>query len=334
MWIPAIALTLLVLQVLPSSSEEINSTSEISDVMIFPRGAEVTRTTKLSLVKGNHTVVLRDLPSSVVRNSVRISGKSGGPLNVVSVDTRSIYTASGGSGEHLNERQSIEVEIQKLHDEIAELDGRIRTAELQNKFLESLATKSAENSDRTTTALNLAQDWGGLLDFIASRSNTLNKQILDIAINKRGLIKRLEDLKKKLQNQPPKTERRTEIKVHVVAATPLQGTLLVKYQVRQAGWRPLYDARLYTGEAAKKSDLEITRLAEIYQSSGENWNSVKLSLSTTRPQSVSHAPELTGEKIIAARERKLPELAEQKADRGIKSINKSVRSMAKPMSAS
>jgi uncharacterized protein (TIGR02231 family) len=58
------------------------------------------------------------------------------------------------------------------------------------------------------------------------------------------------------------------------------------YVVQPARWQPLYDLRL-TG-----ADLDLTYLAEVAQSTGEDWAGVTLTLSTARPALALVIPEL------------------------------------------
>ena len=68
--------------------------------------------------------------------------------------------------------------------------------------------------------------------------------------------------------------------------------LRVTYNVRNARWTPLYDARLDTGARDRKPALELVRRAEITQSTGEDWSNVALSVSTVRTARGGNAPEL------------------------------------------
>ena len=47
--------------------------------------------------------------------------------------------------------------------------------------------------------------------------------------------------------------------------------LVVRYQVANAGWQPLYDARLSTGTKALAAKLQLTRRAAITQRTQESW---------------------------------------------------------------
>ena len=68
--------------------------------------------------------------------------------------------------------------------------------------------------------------------------------------------------------------------------------LRVTYNVRNARWTPLYDARLDTGAKDRKPALELVRRAEITQTTGEDWSNVALSVSTVRTAQGGNAPEL------------------------------------------
>ena len=67
---------------------EIPANSHIDAVTVFLSGAEVTRTARLTLEKGEHTLVFRDLPAEAVPGSIRVAGKATAKLDIGSVDTR------------------------------------------------------------------------------------------------------------------------------------------------------------------------------------------------------------------------------------------------------
>jgi uncharacterized protein (TIGR02231 family) len=72
-------------------------------------------------------------------------------------------------------------------------------------------------------------------------------------------------------------------------------TAEVSYVVGRAGWQPLYDLRLVeqasqNGHAGQR--LAMTYLAQITQDTGQDWNGVRLAVSTARPALNQRAPEL------------------------------------------
>ena len=103
-------------------------------------------------------------------------------------------------------------------------------------------------------------------------------------MKKRDLDRRIEELEKKLAALAPARAEQTEVKVFVVAGAPLDADMTVRYQVRNAGWTPHYDARLATGSKTAPPLLELTRRADIVQRTGESWDNVAAAAVDDAPQ--------------------------------------------------
>lgn len=286
-------------------SEESLLASKIEEVTVFPRGAEIVRTAKFSLVKGEHTILVRDLPRAIVKNSIRVEGVSGGPLEIGSLDTRTVFVSDGDQNQRDARRQQLESQIEQLKDRLAGIDGQRETIALQKKLLNSLANPLKPEGPATGDSRFDKDNLTELIEFLAERSTGLNRQDLARAVEHRNLSRQIADLEKQLRELPSKQESKTEVKINVAAATPLQGVMRISYRVRDAGWFPLYDARLNSGDAQSKPRLEIVRLAEIAQRTGENWEDVQLTLSTNRSDAGSAAPKLYPSKL-SVREKPQP----------------------------
>jgi uncharacterized protein (TIGR02231 family) len=79
------------------------------------------------------------------------------------------------------------------------------------------------------------------------------------------------------------------ILVTVSADQAASGNMTVSYLVDGAGWEPGYDLR----SGSSKTQLTITYKANVYQNTGEDWNNVKLKLSTyINAPSQNEKPEL------------------------------------------
>jgi uncharacterized protein (TIGR02231 family) len=290
-----VAITGVVVTVLAAGAAvaaEFPATSRVDTVIVFLSGAEVTRTARLTLDKGEHTVVFNDLPAEAIPGSIRVDGKATAKLDIESVDTRRRYVARSDQATLQAERKSIEDEIERLRDERGLAQGQQDAAQTQKALLTNLAELPgrAEGQQGQTVPQT---DWAQILALIASGMTGAQKSALDAEVKKRDLDRRIEELEKKLSTLAPARVEQTEVKVFVVAGAPLEADLTVRYQVRNAAWTPRYDARLATGSKTAAPQLQLTRRAEITQHTGESWDNVALQLSTTRPTANAAAPELT-----------------------------------------
>lgn len=274
-----------------ASAADVQTTSRVDAVTVFLSGAEVTRIGKVQLDKGEHTIVFSDLPAQAVPGSIRVEGKVTGKLEIGSVDARRLMVPR--AVEASAERRRLEEEIEKLHDSRAVVEGQQQAAETQKALINNLAQLPTRPSGtQGGVAEGQGEDWSRILALIGAGMADVSRTALEAHVKLREIDRQIDDLKGKLQALPPARTAQTELKIHVSADAPLDGDIIVHYQVPNASWKPLYDARLSTGGKASPPRLELTRRASISQRTGEAWSDVALSLSTTQPQSAASAPAL------------------------------------------
>ena len=274
----------------PALAAEVKGNSRIEAVVVFPQGAEITRTTKVHLDAGEHSVTLNDLPGQAIASSIRVEGRSAAKLEVGSVDIRRTYIASTDPAGMPANRKRIEDEIEAQKDQRAAQDDVIRSAEAQKGFLDNLAKLPATPAPALATGQR--EDWGQIFGVIGARSAEAAKAITDAKHKQREIDKKLVDLQKELAGTAPKQIERTELRINVAAEAGLEATLTVRYQVPSASWQAFYDARLATGDKSVAPKLQIARRAAVSNTSGEDWEDIALSLSTTRPGRATAAPDL------------------------------------------
>ena len=169
----AISGAILVVLAGPAHADDIPVTSRIETVTVFPAGAEATRTARLSLGKGEHTLVFNDLPAEAVPGSIRVDGKATAGLDIQSVDTRRRYIPRTDQENLQAERKGIEDEIEKLRDERGIIQGQEDAAQTQKTLLQNLAQMpgrpQAEEGQPARSARPVpATDWTQILSLIAT----------------------------------------------------------------------------------------------------------------------------------------------------------------------
>ncbi len=289
--ISLIALSLASLALTEAQAADVAATSKIDAVTVYPSGAEIARTTKLKLEPGEHAVLLNDLPAGALPQSIRVEGKAvGGQLQIGSVDSRRVSVPRADSVAVASQRRDLETQIEKLRDQKLVLQADIQAAEAQKAMITALTQLPTRPIMSGASAPE--PDWSKLLALVAEKTAAAQRAILDTTVKVRDTDRQIEDLGKKLATLAPAPDARTEVKVFVNAAATTDAELIVRYQVASAGWTPFYDARLATGAKGQTAKLQLIRRASIQQRSGESWDDIALTLSTTRPAAATSAPEL------------------------------------------
>ena len=285
-----IALFLATTSLTPVFAADITAQSRIDAVTVFPQGAEVTRIAEARLDPGEHTLIFEGLPAELAPETLRVEGAGSAGIEIGSVDSRLAYSADDGRDE---DRRRIEKDIEALSDERAALDQAIADAEYQKGLMQDLASATLTQKPKEgETRILDAQGLAGVLDLVGTKLASLGKTVLDARLRQREIDRLSEDLHKKLGSLAPREAQRLKVSVHLTAAQQTEGTFRLRYRIQNAGWQPIYDARL--GEMGKdgKAPIELVRRADVAQSTTENWDGVALTLSTARPLGATAAPDL------------------------------------------
>jgi DNA-binding transcriptional MerR regulator len=128
-----------------------------------------------------------------------------------------------------------------------------------------------------------------LMDYYADKSTALENTIAqqkDKRSKAAELVKKIKEQIKEEEQKNTSTAGRLTLQLN--AAMPVKATFTISYIARNAYWQPYYDLRADNlGEP-----LKILYKAKIFQTTGINWNQVKLSLSTATPDHYGNAPDV------------------------------------------
>jgi uncharacterized protein (TIGR02231 family) len=273
---------LAALAVTPAGAADLDVTSAVDAVTVYPDGASVTRVIALDLPAGDNTLVAKDFPLTLDPTSLRIEGQGGAKLTIGAIDTRPPRPVPPANLSEIDKR------IEALKDERANWQGAIAAAEARRKFAERFAEASPAGLGEKGEARPLSE-WRTAFTAVSEEVAAADTAIRDAQRKQREIDREIARLESDRSAKPP---AKLEVRVDLAAQAATKATLRVTYTVRNARWAPLYDARLDTGAKDRKSALELVRRAEIVQNTGEDWTNVALGVSTVRTARGGNAPEL------------------------------------------
>jgi len=265
-----------------AQAADLDASSAVDAVTVYPDGASVTRVITLDLPAGDNSAVLKDFPLALDPSSLRVEGEAGAKLTIGAIDARPPRAAPPVHLPELDKR------IEALKDEHANLQGAIDAAMARRKFAERFAESSPAGIGDKGEARPIAE-WRAAFAAVAEEVASADTTIRDAERKQRELDRQIAQAEQDRAQKPPS---KLEVRIDLAAAAATKATLRVTYAVKSARWTPLYDARLDTGAKDRKPALELVRRAEITQSTGEDWSNVALSVSTVRTARGGNAPDL------------------------------------------
>jgi uncharacterized protein (TIGR02231 family) len=269
-----------------AGAAEIELSSRIDRVTVYPDGAVVTRLGKAQLMGGASQIVLRGLPARVDPASIRVEGQGDGNFAIGAVDVRLV---PGEVRTGLD--PAIEARLKALREEKAMLEGRASAIEAKRATIERFGQAGPDKLGPDGKALPLSE-WPAVFDAIGTALVKVHEELRGV----RGRAAEIEAEIAALERARPQPGRpgapRRDVAIAVEAQSALAAEISVSYRVSGANWLPGYEARLSTGSATTKPEILFLRRAELRQRTGEDWSDVAVTLSTTRTAGGTRAPDL------------------------------------------
>ena len=266
--------------------------SRIARVTLYPGSAAIERVAQVAA--GDKRLEITGLPANFDPNTLRVEAGAGIRVGELVVQDISRSDAAG-------EREAaIEARIQALSDKLAQLDAGRKSAELVTGYLQGLGAPTSAGKPAAADGKALTT----MLEAIQRGGNEAFARIQQVEVQKRELERQRQVLQAELQKV--RSGARDQRHLSIGLAAERAGEVRVSYLVNGPGWRPSYRAALDSGAAR----VELERLAQVAQNSGEDWNKVALKLSTGQPRQSPRGAELRPWKLVLVKPQPLRARAE------------------------
>ena len=263
-------------------SEEVKTqkvSSKIQEVTVFLTGGEVHRTANVKLKKGRNKLVFTQISTVADNKSIQFSSMVN--LNLVSVSSEIDYINRLGQNKRI---VVIRDSIQLLKDETLNLQNEKSAFQSERQLLEQ--NRSIKGDQKNLSVEELS----AMATFFRKRMMEINKAMS--AYDWR--IRDLNTLKYRYENQLTELNYKETIKsnqIIIIVDSEVDQTadLDLKYMVSNCGWQANYDLR-----ADNINDkINLKYKAKVYNNTGNDWNDINFSLSTSDPNLSASAPEMS-----------------------------------------
>ncbi|MGE0089498.1 MAG: DUF4139 domain-containing protein [Bacteroidales bacterium] len=243
--------------------------SNIKEVTVFQQGAQIFRTGSVLLNEGVNEILFTDLPQNIDQRSIQVSGT--GNFSILSVNHQINYLKTQVESKEVKILTDSLKMLESIKDEVElgiEICQQEESALLANKVIGG--TQNGVSTEALKIAMNYFQT---KLTDIKNRELKFSRE-----------LKIIDEKIVRIQNQlnslrSIKKEPTSEVLIVVNAAAKTNAKLNLSYVIYNAGWYPEYDIRA----VSIKDPIDFVYKAKVFQSSGKNWENVKLSISTGNP---------------------------------------------------
>ncbi|HVR66636.1 MAG TPA: mucoidy inhibitor MuiA family protein [Verrucomicrobiae bacterium] len=269
------------------SAAELTALAPISNVIVYPDRAEVTRSIELRIPEGSTTLVVPGLPADIVPQSIRVFGEADGGVQVTTIATEMVRPEIIP----FKPDPKIEAEIQALLKQKPPIEDRIAIAQMQCDYYKLLLAEAPQVSDKELIKSLDPQQW----DSVWLKLSAKLAQAQDTIRSANAELQAIdEEIGRHRERQKPGESKPVEgptlaAHVGVDAEHAATAKLRISYQISGVSWQPFYHASLNSGTG----EVALVQYGEVRQHTGEDWHGVSLILSTARPAVGAVLPELT-----------------------------------------
>ncbi|MGG5485983.1 mucoidy inhibitor MuiA family protein [Gaetbulibacter sp. PBL-D1] len=255
-----------------------NTSSTIKEVTVYLNGAQITRTTTVSLPVGTTEFVLDNLSPNIQESSIQVSGLK--QASVLSINYGINYLTKKNYTKTID---SLQTQKDVLYDKI-QIEDQLISGYNEELFI--IQNNRKLSSDTETVSLEKVKAFA---NYYRTRITEINALIYKSEKQKKEYNASILLIQKQLQELNVDDKVQTgEISLKLNSAVTEKLNLIIKYNVTNAGWFPIYDLK------AEKIDapINLQYKAHVYQTTGIDWDDVKLTLSTSDPTTNNLKPDV------------------------------------------
>jgi uncharacterized protein (TIGR02231 family) len=284
---------LLATTALPAWADTLAATSRITAVTVYPDGAKLTREVTFTAPSaGSHELLVTDLPADTDAGTIRLATSEGlqaGAFNLradrLPPREEPLTEDQKGAKAEVEAAQAAADQAQLALEAIA---AKVEAAEAQVRFLSSFSGALPDGATPETI-----KAMAGMIgtETLAARQAALAAKA-ELPPAQKAVTEAQEALAKAqgaYDALPSSDMDYTALSVAVTAAAAGEQTVTITQYVGNASWQPVYDLNLTRKDGDK---LVVNRSVLVTQYTGEDWDGVALTLSSSRPSEQSAPSQL------------------------------------------
>lgn len=253
--------------------------SRLTEATVFFEGAELTHTANTNLAKGESVISIEGLSPQIDMNSLKVK-----------TTNRAIISSYEFSIDYMTSAKEATPVIRKLKDSVSYYEGevgKIKIAQDINlKMIAFLQSGTEKNISGSEQGLGI-DDLVKTMEYYKGKAEELQKERITLEKKRTDLDTSLKRVKKQLAQESVKGNKTSGV-LKLTLSAPMAGNtdFTISYFTGSASWVPYYDVNI----ASTDLPIAIAMKSKVRQTTGLDWEKIRLSLSTAAPSNGKIAP--------------------------------------------
>lgn len=252
-------------------------TSKIESATVYLKGATLTHTATASLKSGSYEICINGLSPDIEVNSLKVTAN--GVLISASEFSIDFVTPKEESARIKKLQDSLELYKRQLQEAKDELT-------IHTHLLKMLTDATLNNMQQDKGTVSIA-DINANMELYKSKAGGIQRSIDQDNRNITSIRETVTRLQMQIDQDMAKDKQRTGVlRLSVSVPQAVNTTFSITYFTNLASWAPCYDINI----ASMDKPVVLKSKAKVAQTTGLDWNNVKLTLSNATPNRTKEAP--------------------------------------------
>ena len=275
---PTLILLALAIPALHAQNQTQTVTAKLTEASVYLRGATLTHTASVQLKSGAQTVVVNGLSPEIEIASLKVT-----------VSGNNILSSAEFSNDYVTVK-SESAKIQQLRDSLKlhqkkwqEINNSLSVNNKLLKILSDGITNNTQQKDKIISSTELSDN----MDLYKAKAPALMKQQNELKEQQEAINQHISRLQKQIkQDESRERQHSGVVTLAVSAPVAAKADITITYYTAKASWTPCYDIQV----PAVGKPVSLMVKAQVRQTTGLDWNQVKLNLSNAHPNQSNQAP--------------------------------------------
>lgn len=261
------------------SQSVVDISPAVKSVTLYQNGALVTHEGGSTLDAGKTTIVFHGLPSNIDKQSIQLS--SDGDITILSVTSHDDYLSISRNSSKVKKWQD---SLDLINESIEDTKNKITIFEDAKKLLDNNRTVGGTSTGTTVLAVK------SMYEYYVKQVNIIDDSLMLLHKIKNHYEKRMHKIEDEITEWRTKTDTiASDVEATMSSEKRQKVSFRLSYLTYDADWSPVYDLRAQD----TKHPCQFSYKANISQHTGQDWNNIDLTLSSSNPVVSQTAPTLS-----------------------------------------
>lgn len=254
--------------------------AKLEQATVYLQGAALTHSVSTSLKSGSQELLIDGISPTIDISSLKV--KANGVL-ISAVEFSTDYITPQTEQQNVKKLQD---SLENYQQQLDETNNNIATYTQLLQMLKDGTSNNMQLKDKSVSITEITAN----MEFYKSKSESYQRSLNKFTKQKKEITESIARITKQINQDRVKNRQKSGLlKLSLSVQTSINTKFSITYYTNNAYWTPCYDINI----ASTEKPIVLQEKANVRQTTGLDWEKVRLTLSNAKPNRTNNAPILS-----------------------------------------